>query len=269
VFAADKGTNLIKEPIKTATDLYYDITTLNGKTVVISNSTDSTAILSITNVKVTYQSEHTDGIEDSLFMVSVDMAEAAIYALGRMSAPDPEDEVPETTVPVPSEPEVTEPEATEPEVTEPSQPTVPSEPEVTEPSQSTEPEVSEPSQSAELPEPGVEMDTGDLEKAITKAKSLKKADYTTKSWNAMQDALKVAEKVMADKNATQNEIDDAADALNNAIKALDPTTGTNSETGSTSIVMKVVLGALAVAVISSLALAGIAVLLAAKKKNRR
>jgi hypothetical protein len=151
-------------------------------------------------------------------------------------------------------------------VTDPSQPSEPSEPEVTDPSQPSEPsepEVTDPS------EPEAEVDAGDLEKAISKAKSLKKADYTTKSWNAMQDALKVAEKVMADKNATQNEIDDAADALNNAIKALDPTTGTNSETGSTSIVMKVVLGALAVAVISSLALAGIAVLLAAKKKNRR
>ena len=270
VFAANSATSLIDKTIATATDLYYDITTLNGKTVVISNSTDSTAILSITNVKVTYQSEHTDGIEDSLFTVSADMAEAAIYALGRMSAPDPEDEVPETTAPVPSEPEVTEPEATEPKVTEPSRPTVPSGPEVTEPSQSTEPaepEVTEPSQPTEPFEPEgtqpeVEVDIGNLEKAITKAKSLKKADYTIESWNAMEAVLKVAEKVMADQGATQDEIDDAADALDKAIKALALPAGKNSETGNNTFVV-------IVAVIGAAALAGIVVLLVYKQKNRR
>jgi hypothetical protein len=45
------------EGINTATDLYYDITNLNNKTVVIMNHSDATAILSITNVKVTYTSD--------------------------------------------------------------------------------------------------------------------------------------------------------------------------------------------------------------------
>jgi hypothetical protein len=46
----------------------------------------------------------------------------------------------------------------------------------------------------------------------------------------MQAALKIAEAVYADEDATQEEIDDATDALNKAIKALAPTTGKNPET---------------------------------------
>ena len=106
------------------------------------------------------------------------------------------------------------------------------------------------------------MDTEDLEKAIKKAKSLKKADYTTKSWNAMQAALKVAEKALADQDAAQDEIDDAADALEKAIKALTPATGKNPETGDNSPIVLV-------AAMGILALAGIVVLLVFKKKNRK
>jgi ABC-type transporter Mla subunit MlaD len=106
------------------------------------------------------------------------------------------------------------------------------------------------------------VDIGNLEKAITKAKSLKKADYTIESWNAMEAVLKVAEKVMADQGATQDEIDDAADALDKAIKALALPTGKNSETGNNTFVVMV-------AVIGAVALAGIVVLLVYKQKNRR
>ncbi len=56
-----QGSKETKE-INSATDLYYDITTLNGKTVVISN-TGTDGILSITNMKVTYTAEHEDSLD--------------------------------------------------------------------------------------------------------------------------------------------------------------------------------------------------------------
>jgi hypothetical protein len=52
--------------LETATDLYYDITALNGGVVVIGNSGD-TGIVSITNIKVTYTKKHTDSIEAGFF----------------------------------------------------------------------------------------------------------------------------------------------------------------------------------------------------------
>lgn len=105
-------------------------------------------------------------------------------------------------------------------------------------------------------------DKTELEKAIKKAKSLKKADYTKKSWDAMQAALKVAEKVMADADATQEEVDAAADALNKAIKALAPATGKNPGTGDeTPIVLVFAIG--------TMALAGIVALLVMNKKNMK
>ncbi len=74
-------------------------------------------------------------------------------------------------------------------------------------------------------------DKTELKKAIDKAKKVNKKDYTDKSYKAMEAALKVAEAVYADENATQKEVDDATAALNAAIKALVPTTGKNPETG--------------------------------------
>lgn len=62
----DADTNLVdaKElTIKTASDLYRDITSLDGKVVIIANtSTASDAILSITNLKVTFDAD--PGVED-------------------------------------------------------------------------------------------------------------------------------------------------------------------------------------------------------------
>jgi hypothetical protein len=69
-FALKSGNNTVTE-IATATDLYYDISNLDGKTVVILNSGEvSDAVLSITNVKITYESEHTDSLEQSYFAVN-------------------------------------------------------------------------------------------------------------------------------------------------------------------------------------------------------
>lgn len=56
------GSTKVTEEISSATDLYYDITTLNKNTVVISN-TGTEGILSITNMKVTYTAEHEDSLD--------------------------------------------------------------------------------------------------------------------------------------------------------------------------------------------------------------
>lgn len=129
--ANDSGkTNVLStESIQTATDLYYDITSLNGKTVVIKNTGDG--ILSITNIKVTHTAEHVDST-DGYLTVSAEIGKFALMSL-RTKPTEPEETEPETTVP--TEPEVTEPETTvptEPEVTEP-ETTEPTEPETTEP----------------------------------------------------------------------------------------------------------------------------------------
>ena len=107
------------------------------------------------------------------------------------------------------------------------------------------------------------VDKSELEEAIEKAEKLKKADYTKKSWDAMQAALKVAKKVLADEDATQEEVDAAADALNKAIKALVPATGKNPGTGDESPLTLV-------AAIGAIALVGVAALLVVmSKKNKK
>ncbi len=131
VYSSD-GTTALDADISTATDMYYDITALNGKTVIIVNDGES-GILSITNVKVTYTEAQPEASDPApaMFMLrrsSVDEALATLNA--------EEEEIPETTVPDESVPETTIPEETESEETEP---------EVTEP-EATEPEASEPSE---------------------------------------------------------------------------------------------------------------------------
>jgi hypothetical protein len=78
----------------------------------------------------------------------------------------------------------------------------------------------------------------------------------------MQAALKVAEKVFADEDATQEEVDDATDALNKAIQALVPTTGKNPGTGDEAN-----LGLAAAA--AGLAVLGIVILLVLNHKNKK
>ena len=64
------------------------------------------------------------------------------------------------------------------------------------------------------------IDTKTLEAAIQEAKVLKEADYTPESWKTVSEALAAAEKGVQDETATQEEADNAAKALNEAIKAL-------------------------------------------------
>lgn len=66
----------------------------------------------------------------------------------------------------------------------------------------------------------VETDYTKLNESIQSIESLKGAEYTTKTWNAMQDALQNAQKVIANEEATQTQVDAANTALKNAIGAL-------------------------------------------------
>jgi len=120
----------------------------------------------------------------------------------------------------------------------------------------TQSEIDEAAEALEEAIAGLEeipVDKSELEKAIESAESKKKSDYTKKSWDAMQAALKVAEKVLADEEATQEEVDAAADALNKAIKALVPSTGKNPGTGDDSpLVMVAAIGAMALVAIVAL-----------------
>ncbi len=70
---------------------------------------------------------------------------------------------------------------------------------------------------AEAPEP----DTTELEEAIDAVDELVVDDYTADSWAAVEEALEAAEAVLADPDATQDEIDAAVAALEAAIEALE------------------------------------------------
>ena len=62
-------------------------------------------------------------------------------------------------------------------------------------------------------------------------KDLDESEYSEKTWNALQDALKAAEEVLGNDKATQDEIDRALENLDKALKALAPETGKHPETG--------------------------------------
>ena len=64
-------------------------------------------------------------------------------------------------------------------------------------------------------------DKTELLKAIEAAKDLVEKDYTSESWKTLQDALDAANKVVANKDATQDEIDAAVDAISDAIDKLE------------------------------------------------
>ncbi len=64
------------------------------------------------------------------------------------------------------------------------------------------------------------VDTSALETAINLAKTLNKDRYTADSWKAVEEALAAAEAVLANENATAEEIAAAARNLNAAINAL-------------------------------------------------
>ncbi len=64
-----------------------------------------------------------------------------------------------------------------------------------------------------------------LQNLIAKVNGLKESDYTAETWNALQEALKAAVAVDAEHDATQEDVDSAAEALKAAIDALEPATG--------------------------------------------
>ena len=96
-------------------------------------------------------------------------------------------------------------------------------------------------------ESGSAADTEELEKAIHKAEGLDKSNYTQKSYSALEKALKEAKKVLADSKATQEKVDKAAKALNDAIAALVLADTPSPDTGDdNSMTMLIVVAALCV-----------------------
>ncbi|KAB7788983.1 S8 family serine peptidase [Bifidobacterium leontopitheci] len=65
-----------------------------------------------------------------------------------------------------------------------------------------------------------EVDKTKLQTLVDTAKQLKESDYTADSWAALKTALDAAEKTLADENATQDDVDAAATALQTAIDGL-------------------------------------------------
>ena len=131
------------------------------------------------------------------------------------------DEAPEEPPvdPTPTDPTVTptEPGTTEPSVT-PTEPSVtPTEPSVT----PTEPEATDPSEDPTEPEePGNDLDFTELEDAFALLETLDPEDFTEDSVAAVENAL--ANIMMMDENVTQEELDEAVQALLDAIDALVP-----------------------------------------------
>ena len=196
--------NAISNDLETATDMYYDITVLNGtttnnKTVVIKNSGAEGSILSITNIKLAYKATTmvttppaSGGSEQQtlMFSISRSAANAALLSLQTTEETIPEDTEPETP---PTEPETdSETKPTEPE---------------------SKPEVK--------PEKPAKADNSELKSAVDAVKKLKEKDYTKESYEEFKAALKEAEKVLKDKKATQKQIDEVLVKLNDAVEALE------------------------------------------------
>ena len=203
-----------EQELATATDMYYDITALDDETVVIESVGD--AILSITNVKFTYKTEvaaasgsSSSGSSSSSsesavaeeaispFTIRMEDIEVILAYLNKSVEEEIIPEAPEVTEPeteAPTETEVTEPEATEPE-TEPTKPSKPT-----------------------------KVDTAELKAAVEAAKKLKEKDYTKESFKALDKAIKSAEKILKDRKATQEKIDEALVELNEAVEALEANT---------------------------------------------
>lgn len=73
-----------------------------------------------------------------------------------------------------------------------------------------------------------------LQNLIAKVNGLKESDYTAETWNALQEALKAAVAVDAEHDATQEDVDSAAEALKAAIDALEPATGEDPDKPGTT-----------------------------------
>ena len=68
---------------------------------------------------------------------------------------------------------------------------------------------------------GKKVDTTALDAAIAEAEGLTEADYTAESWAALQTALEAAKETKQNANATQDDVDEATEALTDAIAALE------------------------------------------------
>ena len=64
------------------------------------------------------------------------------------------------------------------------------------------------------------VDKTALSEVIDAAKAIEEEGYTANSWSALQDTLAAAETIMADEDATQEQVDQAASALQSAMDAL-------------------------------------------------
>jgi hypothetical protein len=76
-----------------------------------------------------------------------------------------------------------------------------------------------------------ELNVQDLKKAMDKAEKLDGRNYTEESFAAVEKALKEAEAVLADPDATQEEIDAATKRLNDAMQALVKDQSGSADTG--------------------------------------
>lgn len=76
--------------------------------------------------------------------------------------------------------------------------------------------------------------TNALQEAIKKAEAIDARGYTTDSYKAMQDALRFAKSVLGNKNATQQQIDDALAKLQKTITALKSASANSVDTKDTT-----------------------------------
>ena len=81
------------------------------------------------------------------------------------------------------------------------------------------------------PEPGDEVDKDKLQTAVDGYKDTEQGSYTDESWEVFQNALQAAQTVLADPDASQEEVDGALIALNSAYAALEETKEPEPEPG--------------------------------------
>ena len=227
--------------VNTATDMYYSIWDYakSGEVVVIENV--SGGILSLTNIKTTFNAETST---NGMLRMSAENVGTALMMLRK--APVVEEEVPETTVP----------ETTEPEETKPTEPAEPDNSElkaavkdakklkekdytkdsykavksalkaaekVLKDKKASQSKIDAALEALNDAIAGLEAkpDNSELKAAVKDAKKLKEKNYTKDSYKTVKSALKAAEKVLKNKKATQDKIDEALAELNEAVEALE------------------------------------------------
>ncbi len=99
------------------------------------------------------------------------------------------------------------------------------------------------------PAPEVEVDKDELEDAIDEAGDVKEDDYTEDSYKELKDAVKAAEKILDDEDATQKEVDKAAKAVTKAIKNLEKAEDEEDGEDGANMMMFIIIGAIAVVIV--------------------